>query len=576
MPTFPTFFDGRDLHRLLMAAPTAGAEGLYEHAHWSVRFAPDTPQPLQQLASVHEAMHMALNDSTAFGSLLHVYAALLRGDDVTMHDSRLLAALIGQCLKCHEAFATWTSLTMVGRGHEDASLLAGYPHYLPYFEAARQLLRGLDAAFVRNCAVNAAFRLCMQGTGLDEALRAVPQDFDPERLLSHTRPDLRLEVLTGLTDESFWASAWDGLVEACDTHRQWERLVAHRAGAISFADLGGREMDSLESDATRFFYDYLARALAGVGVPSLEFNGHQGFTAELIAAFNDLYGDGQTGRPLVAAPAGPVDDEREQIERFAHERYRIRDERFHAEYSTVSALADAPLADMLAGPAESRHLFIVVRQGLWLLQHYEFDAATTTVLEGLRYEPVVVLRRRLTTEAGARIELVRLESPEDFAGLLTLARATPIYANVSLASLAIQRWAARWLALLQAHCRVSLLFDLSPFKQLEQWSDGATFDIRRAFLNVSMDGSRHAVFLCQAEDGRLPPLLAPCSEMTAKAIGYHLDKLAACGRHIVADRTLVKELAGDLGIWLGHLLREETAFDFLGAQSVATVDTQSQ
>lgn len=565
--------DGHDLKRLLMAAPNSGAEGQYDHAYWSVRFAPETPEALRQLATVHESMHMALNDSTAFGSLLHVYAALLRAGVATEHNGQMLEDLIRQCIVCHESFATWISIVLVGQGQEDDSLLAGYPRYLLYFETARHLLRGLNGPFLRNCAANAAFRLCMQGTGLDVVMRVGLADFVAEDIGSETCPDRRLDALSELTGEAFWAGAWEGLRHEAHSHPEWPRLEAHKAGDVPFTDLLGRELDSLESTATEYFYAYLARALDGVGIPSLAFNGHQGFTLDLLAAANRLYPNIEEQPLLVAAPPGPVDDEREQIERYAQERYQIRNGLSPARFRRFRTLDGKPLSDLLSGLETAPHLFVAIRQGMWLLQHYHFDAETENRLQTLRYEPLVVVRRRSVSDAGTWIDLAWLETPDDLSALVASAGVIPIFASLSLTSLAIPRWAASWYAPIESHCRVSLLFDLSPFVHLRRWSEEDAFAVRYAFMNVASEGVRHVVFLCKVEDGYLPPLLAPCSELTAKAIAYFLHNMASAGRRFLVDKALASELGEPLGIWLGHLLREEMAFDFLGAQAVASGDT---
>ena len=117
--TAPSELDPHDLRRLLMAASTPGASGEYEHADWSVSFEPNTDSALQYLVSVHESMHAALNDSTAFGTLLHVYSHLFRNGVDSTRSGAILDELIGSCLESHEAFATWTSVVMVNRGSED-------------------------------------------------------------------------------------------------------------------------------------------------------------------------------------------------------------------------------------------------------------------------------------------------------------------------------------------------------------------------------------------------------------------------------------------------------------------------
>ncbi|WP_298378532.1 hypothetical protein [Azospirillum sp.] len=140
------FFDGADLDRLMMADAQTGAEGVYRHSHWSVSFAEGTVEPLRLLANMHEGMHATLNDCTGYGSLLHVYAHLLRNDVEPTNTRRLLGGLVQKTRTAHEAFATFASVVAVGEGSESPTLLQGYPLYCGYLQQAQALLVGLTGA----------------------------------------------------------------------------------------------------------------------------------------------------------------------------------------------------------------------------------------------------------------------------------------------------------------------------------------------------------------------------------------------------------------------------------------------
>src|SRR5262245_57763273 len=109
---------GSLLRGLLFTGDPRHSEGLYRFDSWAVRFGHDPRAADARLTSLHEAYHGFLNDSTAYGTLLHGIAALHR----ELHDERfldVLEALLERCVDTHETYAVHASLFLVGRGHPD-------------------------------------------------------------------------------------------------------------------------------------------------------------------------------------------------------------------------------------------------------------------------------------------------------------------------------------------------------------------------------------------------------------------------------------------------------------------------
>jgi hypothetical protein len=61
-----------------------------------------------RMITLHEIMHAELNDSTAWGSLFHAYAALARYAPRPGDFREASLDVIGACRRSHEVFATYT------------------------------------------------------------------------------------------------------------------------------------------------------------------------------------------------------------------------------------------------------------------------------------------------------------------------------------------------------------------------------------------------------------------------------------------------------------------------------------
>jgi hypothetical protein len=108
---------------LLHSEADSGAGAYNSFDRWSTTLRGDASSGGARLVTVHEALHAALNDTTAFGVLLAVCAVLgqVAGDEY----EAALRRLVGQCRGVHEAFATFQSLWLVVAG--DMSYLSGSP-----------------------------------------------------------------------------------------------------------------------------------------------------------------------------------------------------------------------------------------------------------------------------------------------------------------------------------------------------------------------------------------------------------------------------------------------------------------
>ncbi|GEM_PF-1507876 len=578
MKTFDAaeFFDGQDFTRLMMEGGLA--DGCYEMSHWSVTFGDSTAESLRMLASLHEAMHARLNDSTVYGSLLHVYAYLLRNGFQPERTAARLGRLIKATRTAHECFATFTSVLAVGRGSEASGDLAAYPLYQDYLRQAQRTMLGLDGAFFRVCAANALFRLCLQPA---TAIRVTETGnlTRPEALdwLSLDAPDRRLRLLSENIDAVFWANVIAKAIEHHADRPEWTALDAHRRGDVAYDDLTGAVFDDIETALIHHIYAELAALLTRLGSASLAFDGHQPLTTALVAQADRLLPPGPRAFPLRAAGVEALSQDainRDTVLQFAEERYVVR-QPLAASLRSLDDLPRDMWAELVADDGGLAHLFVIARQASRIPPHYRFGPAETALLEELGDEPLVLVRRRVIEPDGSmRVDHTLLPDVERFTALVAWAESQelPIIANISLATLAVRRWAAIWRSPLEATGNVTVLLDLTPFLYLDRWTSTEERTVDYAFLDAQADGRPHKVFAAYIAEGGLPPLLAPCTTTVVHALGYYIGTMAPAREALRQSGEFLRSHMGAVQLSLAHLLGEEAFFDFLAAQCVSGQD----
>jgi hypothetical protein len=104
-----------DVLTALLHGELDSGEGSYNSFdRWSTSLRGDAGSEGARLVTVHEALHVVLNDTTAFGVLLAACAALAQAEG-GQHEVAL-RRLVGHCRGVHEAFATFQRMWLVAAG----------------------------------------------------------------------------------------------------------------------------------------------------------------------------------------------------------------------------------------------------------------------------------------------------------------------------------------------------------------------------------------------------------------------------------------------------------------------------
>ena len=215
--------DSGGLVTALLHSDSDSGQGSYNSFdRWSTSLRGNAGSAGARLVTVHEALHAALNDTTAFGVLMAACAVL--GQSAGDQHELALKALVGQCRGVHEAFATYQSLWFVVAG--DMSYLSGYPQYLRWYKDASDLIPLPDHARRKEMMLEAAARVCMQAPVLARLTDQASVPADAWAVPAGERPDERFALLHRVADASFWTGAWEECAEVVSDTPLWVALEA--------------------------------------------------------------------------------------------------------------------------------------------------------------------------------------------------------------------------------------------------------------------------------------------------------------------------------------------------------------
>ena len=237
-----------------------------------------TDEVADAFTHVHEAHHLALNDSTAWGSLLHLVAA------AEAHFGTALGSWVEECRVIHESYATFAALSIVeARFGPQPELLRLWPDYLAYLDLMQGLVESAGGPQRRYLLATVLARLCLQCPVGAALLESGPENLVPGSLRSIDRPDGRFRLLTACPPQL--------LADACAAGDRSAPGVARADidGADPF-DLTADDLDSCWRDWEVAAYDVLASALRDAGADVLDYDGHLELTNEMISTVEEAAG----------------------------------------------------------------------------------------------------------------------------------------------------------------------------------------------------------------------------------------------------------------------------------------------
>jgi hypothetical protein len=179
----------RDHLAALFAEPTvAGSRGRYRPGHFDLRLRGEDSMA-DRLVHHHEAQHVVLTSTTAWGAALVIAAAMPGWADLSGH-------LLEHCRTVQETYATYLSRSVAElAGADGGVVLDAYPDYRALVSRLDDFLAAVPGAHRRSLAATAVARACMQTPVLEAMVGAWPQPIRMSALRRLDMPDDRLDAL---------------------------------------------------------------------------------------------------------------------------------------------------------------------------------------------------------------------------------------------------------------------------------------------------------------------------------------------------------------------------------------------
>lgn len=501
-----------------------------------------SPADAVVLASAHEADHRQLQFSTAYGTLVLTLVGIAR-ESQDPDCLRRTADLIRCAESVHEAFATWASLTSVGRSPD---ALNGYDDYHRHWKAMQRLVQDIVSPYARFHAAHAVARVCMQPPVAEVALDVGLDRFALSDLPESHRPDSRFRILRRVGID--WSPFTEALTDPGDAHALVGRLLdSERLTADLFDSANHPAWDLVN----RLAYAHVAAELASRGCPSLDHDGHLAWGPPLLDAAAQILGH---RLPLDAGgPRHPARATRDALRTYESEGFsngpRLR----------ARVLAEnTDLAEMVAGTGEDAHAFLAILPTGAHTASYHIDLAADDQASPQDHAGArAVLRRTVIEDGVPTVECldVTAREPEDLEGFDAV---RTLVAMSVMSGVVARRW-QRWTS--PHDCVV--LIDRSLASHLELWLSQPGSSFRYCLLKLESFGRLLPVLVGRLDvsgAGESHLMIKPLSDAGIRVHKAALEELAVEGFDVVADPTILDDGVTVLPLVLAHVAGEQTHF----------------
>ena len=545
-------FDGLDdddhLTALCMAG-TAARSGRYTPERATLTLA--TGEEAGDLVVyLHEVHHAALNDSTAWGVALHVYAAL----DPPQRDC--FRPLLDACRIPHEAYATFAAVNIASAHHPAASeALAAYPAYLALYRALDGALEAVAGPHRRYLAATALARLAMQTSILSTMLEAPDLMVEISDLRRLDTPNGRWRWLLG-HDRALLDGAAT-LADRVARARHGDRCVDVDDGnnnAAASAD----ELDPVWALWEATVYEQLALALADAGAQTLALNGHMELTATVLDCARGLAPGLSLRAARIESPA--PDDRALSAATIAHMRLDLMPGRRAAALAQRSTDELIEIIDTEQRINGTPTLVVSGRLPQRMIDCYRWDDNDERRLAACT-SPLVAARVIAAGQDESMIEHTLLDGPGD---LVTLTDGWgdrgPVIAIAAASCFVDRAWAAEWSAPLRQSGLMVVLIDVAAERFVRSWVESGAV-VQCAMLRVAdTSGVYWAIALQVGEDPSL--WLHVNDEVSTKLLR---DELRHTSGLTLAERDdHLAEREGAVTGAMTHLLATESFLDLQG------------
>lgn len=553
-----------DLINLMLGTPSQSS-GKYDHLNWSINLNDDSHGLIGKITSIHEALHSELNNSTPYGLLLIITAYLAR-NRFTNHQSTL-NYLVAECRFAHETYATYLSCNLMeqaGARGATTQFEASFPAYSKYLNLGRELLPRSSNGLMKQLYLSNLIKFCFRTPFvLKLSISDIIDGFLP-RVTSEEFPDSRLEKIISIFSNDVWREHIKdlnasehvdaGLIDFFDHNKEFSEIEVPPSEVEHF--------HSAQEKIDRLIYERMQSILIEHKLPVCSENAHLAFLERIVPQINE-YTEGQAAdAPLKISPH---DDETFTLKSYETEVLVISHRKLRVDLMEFKDTPRAYWDNFLSGGSDTPHFFIVSRIIERMKQDYDFSKQDLKILENYRDGFIVGLRNLTWDQHGKIVQICLFDNPNQLHVINKITKAKML-SNTSMLLAAHSEWQARWHDTINDVSTHTMLFDLSPFIQIEQSFPSFCSKLKASKIWYS-EGNFDSTALLLMGTGNLTTLsYIICSEIAASAI---LDYLST-QQNALSESGLDFEISTDLPddihlvnrLLLPHLFSEETTFDF--------------
>jgi hypothetical protein len=523
---------------------------------WQVRLGDDLAADRAIMVSRHEATHSLLNCTTTYGMVILAFGSIQLSSNLrrAAQARSCLASLVDRCRTTHEIVATTWGVWATNA--EPDVLLNPYPGYDDYYAQARAIAPGWrERSPAKALAVYQLARACMQSQLLEQLIRIGFDGFALEPMNEQDYPDARLKLLGEAISVAKWA----------DLEAEASSRFVPRGLAYIFSPLDNSQRAYSHEPFFEFqewLYLKFADMLRSQGATVLDWNVRAHQTAALTEML-EAEGERVSWR-ILTNENDPRAGARELIYMHMGERLMVRDEHISADVKDTPRLAPQVSAPPLADDQPPAHHVVVVRPLSRLLEQYDMSPQARECLAAKATEGLSVVLRTSRVESDGRqvMELWPISTPQDLTRIMSTFEAwyEPV-SSVSLMALETRAWSERWLPVLRAAGRLTVLIDRSPASLFDEWhATGLKCAVQPVYHVDPGYPAAAALFVCVPEQPPKTQYLAVCSPHCANALqSYALSSPLSHLSERWAPGSTDHELL-DITTW--HLLFCEPWFDF--------------
>lgn len=554
-------------HKLfdLLISGRESNKGLCGHLDWKLFLSEvSSVRNPASLASLHESLHYSLNNSTAYGNLLMVFAYLARETNNDKY-SKILISLTNNCRQVHEIYATYTSLLAIQssgyQGFEEDTFYQDYPDYERYVIQAESLLPERTSRLFKMLALESLVKACLQNPNFYNSCLPDIDQFSVSKMRYKEYPDSRLRALRGLLTQDYWSQFLDKLL-AMDCELFSGKLASVlMLDDFRFTSISDRDYQCLSDGLSSQLDTFFKLAFTCVGQECLVSEEHLNYLDKLLEATNRVYPFEYAKIPLISntAKTSLADD----LENFARETLYLSECSPILVVHKLSSIDKKDWPNLAIEDNQQTHYFLVSRTVESIFDQYEISKQDRETLCHLEDDFLVGIRTRSHDINRTVVNLYLVDKPDQLLELNSSA-SIRIFSNISMVLMATKRWSSKWGDTVEKYSEKTVLMDLSPFKHIQR-----TLLSQYETVNLYLVSLKPEIvtltFLCERGNKRTI-FLAPCSELMAKAIVFFMEYYDVWDS-VSQNPEKFDSHKQDINLVLKHLLEEEKFFNFNALQS---------